>query len=334
MKAQNSDNTLSLLEKLSKGGVGSGVRGHKTARDPKAQKNKLQNHLEMLKQGGVIPGVSTQSGKPIVTSIKQARIHQYSSQDHMDAVNAHYELAERTQKTLDKLTASGLDIPKEGKEIAKFHLDKMKEHMVERNRTEDQTERKKRAMESYAKKEKVEKAVTMVGEGQEGADIDTGNFATARAHADPELLQKLYETMQNCDFGDVRDLDLDKGKLHLAKVDDGLYTGYFTTLKPVEGGELEDNSKIRIERITVPDLAQLIDAKEWNGIPQDVDAEPEVEKFNVGAIPAAFSENAPEDADYAALTEKLAGPPEDTPIEAPSVEQKIRLLELVNKLIS
>lgn len=109
-----------------------------------------------------------------------------------------------------------------------------------------------------------------------------------------------------------------KGRLHLSMVDDGMYSGYFTRAD----GDLEDNARVRIDKINLPELCMLIQAKEWNRseekepveVPETMGDSPEVEKFNVGAVPAAFSENA------------------EMKPEAPESSEALRILELVAKL--
>lgn len=304
-----------LNSNIKKGGPGSGVRGHKTAQEEPAPKSKLQAHLEALKNGAVLPGMKTQSGKPVVLSMEAASAHGYDVQDHVDAMNTHHQIAMKTQETLNKLKTAGQKIPEEGAKIAQFHEKKMKEHMRERQRLEQRKKDTEAAVQD--KKDKavssVKKSITMGGEGQGARDINIGDFSQATATAIPHVLEKLHAMMDDYQFGDEpRTIHFKKGDLHLAKVDDGLYTGFFTKVQLAGEGEMADNSKVRIEQITLPELAKLIEAKEWDHTVERVMPEP----------------------DYEGLTAKLEGPPEDTPIEAPTVEQKIRLLELVNKLIS
>src|SRR5690606_4972747 len=60
-----------------------------------------------------------------------------------------------------------------------------------------------------------------------------------------------------------RIIPMDKGDLYLVKVDDGMYSGVFKTVQAVEEGTLEDNAKVRLERMTLPSMVQFCMAKEW-----------------------------------------------------------------------
>lgn len=270
----------SLANKLSKGGPGSGQVGHVTAKQPSPLHpqvhsdiakpvNKLQAHLTALKHGAVIPGITTTSGKPVVNNMEAARAHGYEIKDHVDAMNAHYEMAKKTQEKIDKLKMAGQKVPAEGAEIAKFHQQQMKDHMEARKHLEERKEHVQSILENKNKehsaaREKylasLDKSITQMGSGLGDRDLDIGSFAQANGHTHLEWMEKLYSKMEGEIFGnDPIPFKTLVGTLHLAKVDDGIYSGVFT--KDQEG--LADNAKIRIERITIPELIQLMVAKEW-----------------------------------------------------------------------
>lgn len=314
--------------------------------------DKLKDHLKTLKEGAVIPGFTTQSGKPIVTSIDAAKAHKYSIQDHMDAMNVHHKLAEKTQKTIDKLQAAGHKVPEEGKQIAKFHEDQMKAHMKSRQYLQSRQEGTETAIKD--KKEKtveeardrgVLKSTTQMGSGIGDRDLDIAAYAMARDKAQKHWMEKMYASMHDCKFGDMpKSFELERGDIHLAKVDDGLYSGYYTAK---DNGML-DNAKMRIERITIPELVQLMSAKEWISPLQESYDERQfvapapsslvpppngqpVQKFNEGSIPAAFSNNAPPEMQHA---------PQPAPMVEPSTqgqnapEFKKQIAGLIEKLLS
>lgn len=340
-------NVISLTEKLNKGGPGSGQRGHHTARpegQPRPQgqapeqtpQNKLQAHLRALKEGGVIPGIQTKSGKPLVTDPKAADALGYTVQDHVDAMNAHHQLAVKTSAMIDKLKMAGRKVPPEAKQIVDFHQKKMREQMNSRDILEER--HNKTAVATAKKKEaavaSVKKSVTQMGGGLGDRDINLGEYAQARSLADQEWLEKIYNGMDNYGYGDVpRSFETQKGTLHLSKVDDGLYSGYFTNREIVENGELQDNARVRIERMTIPELVQFMMAKEWvspvieNGSENQV--EPEQKNFNEGGLPAMFSETAEEPKE---MIEELNSSLDST-LVAP-IDKKIKLLELISKLMS
>lgn len=337
-------NILSLIDKLNKGGEGSGVKGHMTNKiselhpavdaPPAKPVNKLHAHLQALEHGAVMPGITTQSGKPVVNDMETARAHGYDVQDHVDAMNAHFELAQKTQAILDKLKMSGHKIPQEGAKIAQFHERRMKEHMRARQFLE---ERKTHTAQAIKEKKKeaiasVKKATTQMGGGLGDRDLDISAYAQARDKAHQGWLEKLYGGMQFAEFGDdPKSFQTEKGMIHLSKVDDGLYSGYFT--KQEDG--MEDNVRMRIERITLPELVQLMSAKEWISpvFYEPKEETPEIEKFNEGAIPAAFSENAPQnmvsgsEAPMVDLAPKLSD-------SSNRADQAIKLLQLVDKLLN
>lgn len=329
------DKVISLLNKLNKGGPGSGIRGHVTPKtmEPRplatpaqlpSPENKLHAHLIALEHGGVMPGLKTQSGKPVVTTMEQADALGYDVADHVDAMNAHFELAQKTQTLINKLKMAGHSVPKEGAKIVQFHEKKMKEHMNARQQMEarqkttgEAIKRKKEAIMESVKKEPIKKATTQMGSGLGDRDLDTGAFAQANDKADPEWMEKLYSGMEGFDFGDEpREFHCDKGRLLLSKVDDGIYSGAFTV---VENG-LEDHAKIRIERITIPELVQLMVAKEW------------IKNHKVDV--------APEPTPTPLVPEVLAKVPESTlnpepslAPPSPTVAEKIQILELISKLV-
>lgn len=350
-------NVLSLIDKLNKGGPGSGVQGHVTMKQPSplhqpvkgpvaAPMSKLQGHLQALNHGKVMPGMNTQSGKPVVNDMDTARAHSYDVQDHVDAMNAHYELAQRTQAILEKLKTAGHKIPAEGQKIAQFHQKKMKEHMKARQHLE---ERKKHTTAAIKEKkdeaiEYAKKSVTQMGSGIGDRDLDIGSFAQANGQGHTEWMERLYSGMEGFEYGaDPREFVTPKGILHLAKVDDGIYTGYFT--RNDEPGLL-DNVKVRIERITVPELVQFMIAKEWivnhkldevkSEVPAPAPVDPVAE---AGMAYAAQMDHVAEqieqqerEAELMALNEALRNP-QDVPPNG-HMAQKIQLLELVAKLLS
>lgn len=326
---------ISLTEKLNKGGPGSGQAGHVTAQQPShlhphvadepgKPVNKLQTHLTSLEHGKVMPGMSTKSGKPVVNDMDAARAHGYDVQDHVDAMNAHYELAHKTKTMLDKFKMAGHKIPAEGEKIAKFHAKKMKEHMKARQYLEE----RKKNTEAAIKEKKagivagVKKSITQMGSGLGDRDLDVGSFAQANGQGNTEWMEKLYTGMHGYVFGDdPRHFETDAGILHLAKVDDGIYSGVFT--KTEEG--LADNAKIRIERITIPELVQLMIAKEWihnhmldEDEPDQVPEEPSDQEFS----------------DLSSVLMAPTPPPaEFVPVATPPSNDRLKMLELICKLL-
>lgn len=327
---KSDEEVISLTEKLNKGGPGSGIVGHQTAKKPPiavphgdklvTPGNKLTSHLELLKEGQVLPGVHTKSGKPIVTSMDAARAQGYDMQDHIDAMNVNYNMAQKVNDVIGKLKMAGKTVPKEAVEIAKFHEKKMREHMKARDHLEDQ----EIAMKERKAKVGVKKSTTQMGGGLGDRDLDIGSYAQTQSKADDEWMEKLHVGMQDFGYGDEpRSFQTPKGVIHLCKVDDGLYSGFFTNQEMVGDGMLEDNAKVRIERQTIPELVMFMMAKEW--ITEHLEAQPEPAQPEPIAAPVVSE----------SLIEKLSQP---APIydsgEFRSNEQRIRMLELVSKLLS
>ena len=257
-------------EAINKGGEGSGKRGHttnkvidlknklkdKTSGNLENAMTKLDMHHKELKDGAVIPNAKTQSGKPILTNMEHATAHGYTPEDHNDAMNIHYDLAQKFAEKIEQLQQMGHKIPDAAAKIKDFHSKKAKEHFRTGQKLSD---RMKRTEEAKAeKKADVKKSTTQMGHF-DAPDLNTGDY-NAASKLQGDLLLKLQNMMENYQYGEVpRELDVDKGSISLVKVEEGLYTGYFRNVE----NDLEDNAKIRIERITIPDLVQLMIAKEW-----------------------------------------------------------------------
>lgn len=169
--------------KVEKGGEGSGKVGHTTARQalspaeklkvglknlqPKI-KNKLQTHLESLKNGAVLPDVATASGKPIVNDMNAARAHKYTLQDHLDAVDVHHKHAKRIGDVAEKLKTAGRAVPKEAQDMVRHHVKQMKAHM----REHDSVEMKHNQMQMD--KEKKNPGIKKSGSASDAEDLSKG----------------------------------------------------------------------------------------------------------------------------------------------------------------
>lgn len=320
----------SLVDKLNKGGPGSGQAGHMTAKKPGIAKpgaqevpqvNKVQQHLDLLRHGSVLPGVHTASGKPIVTNMDAAKAQGYGIQDYVDAMNVHYNMAQKVNGAIEKMKMAGKKVPKEALEIAKFHEKQMKANMSARDHLEDQ----EKTLKEH-KKKAVKKSVTQMGSGLGDRDLDVGSFAQTQSKADDKWMETLHTGMSDYNFGDEpRDFQTPKGVLHLCKVDDGIYSGFFTNQQMAGDGMLEDNAKVRIERMTIPELVMFMMAKEW--IVDHLVAEPEKPQEAPQVVQPDFS----------ALEQKLSQPvipsPSISSAQFENNEQRIRMLELVTKLL-
>lgn len=327
---------------LSKGGPGSGQKGHhsseaqilslneklktKKDKDRAQMATKMSEHLKTLTEGAVLENAKTTSGKPMFTNMEHATAHGYTVDDHNDAMNTHYEIAQKMSDKITQLESAGHELPKEAYKIRDIHNKKFKEHFRAGQRVSERAERVESAAQARKPEaQKVKKSITQMGHHESG-DLDTGAFANAYSSAqkDPQLLEQLYGLMDGFEYGDFpRELTLDKGILSLVKVDDGQYTGYF---RKEEDG-LEDNAKIRIERITLPELVQLLLAKEYaTPMLNEMAKDPEVvEKVEIPSI-APMTEME--------LSEGSLGAEEEVvPNMVPEIDRKLEMLKLISKLL-
>lgn len=325
---------------IKKGGPGSGQKGHLTAKKPNLHIvkpgteqppiNKVQAHLNLLRNGGTLPGVHTKSGKPIVNSPDTQRAHGYDVQDYVDSMNIHYNMAQKVNDMVEKLKTAGKEVPKEAIEIAKFHEKQMKSDMKAR----DHLEQRKAQLETHKKNviASVKKSTTQMGSGLGDRDLDIGNFAQTQDKANDKWMNTIHNVMCDYNFGDEpRMILLPKGDLHLCKVDDGLYSGFFTKKEYVEGGVLEDNAKVRIERQTIPELVIFMMAQEW--ITEHLEEQSEVPKSDPVHELTDVQPN-PTLPTPDSLIEKLSSPsPTISMRQFEDNEQRIRMLELISKLI-
>ena len=312
-----------------------GQPGDKTKKDDRrseattatdGKKTPLDSYLHTLTNGATLDNAKTSSGKPVLLRMEDAKAHGYDAQDHKSAADIHYELHQRWLNGLEKYQITGHKIPESAEKVVKFHKKKFIEHFKAAQTQID------RMLETKSKTQpkadaKVKKSITSMGH-EESPDINTGRYAEALAESQKtEWLGRLQELMADYEYGDSpRVMGLDKGKITLVKVAEGEYTGFFTKMKEYmneDSGRLEtmeDTEKIRIERITLPDLVQLMQAKEY-------------------IVPMATPPKEPEtpvDEPLEAATESPMEQAQEEPAPSPEsdLDKKIHLLELVNKLVS
>ena len=126
------------------------------------------------------------------------------------------------------------------------------------------------------------KSETQMGDQIGEPDLDTGDFITSKKFNSP-YERIIRDVMKDFSYGDVaRPIQLPAGTLYLAKVDDGMYSGFMQKKYKIEGMELEDKASMRIEKINIPELVALLYAKEWiyDEIEPQEAAQPEKEEPN------------------------------------------------------
>lgn len=267
-------------------------------------------------ESGESSGKKTKSGKDIPLNLEQATANGFTPEDHKDAMNMHYDTATKMSELVSKMRENKIPVPDDAMELIKMHRKMSEQH----SRAAEKIERRRA---------KMKKSVTSMGH-QDGLEINTSEYSVEKENANQKWLERLFQGMEGYEYGDVpREFDLDKGKLFLSKVDDGIYSGFFRIIKEVEDGQLEDNAKVRIERQTLPTLVSFLEAKEW--------IMPEV-------LQEKSDDSPMEDEQYQALNAKLEeisdgveAVIESALPEAPQMEteldKRIKMLELMNKLL-
>lgn len=203
---------------------------------------------------------------------------------HENERSHHYEESLKIQDALQKVNEAvkkrkavnpKYQIPEEAKEIIKELKGRLDGHKAQLANHVNQVGRLDAA---DAKKMAVKKSV-IASDPYSGTAIDTGAYSQA-ANAAVDWMSKFTECMDGFGYGDVpRDISLDKGYyVSLVKTDDGIYSGRVRqTIQPGQNEELEENV-FRIEKQTIPDIIQMLKAKEYIGLPiQTVDVVAPVE---------------------------------------------------------
>lgn len=335
---------------LEKGGEGSGKVGHKTFH-PDAQKehvlkliDKLSNpaplkaHLNKLEHGAIIEGRRLSSGKPIYTNIDQAMAHGYEPKDYMEASSFNYDRMEDMTRQMDKLRELGKEPPHEMKSIFNFHKKQFKQNHKMASTVADRQKETEEKLNSK-KKLPIKKSIVGMGYGDQASEINTGTFANeSEAAKNSSVADRIHKEMEGYNYGDTpRSIHIDKGILYLTKVDDGMYSGYVKLQQLManpDSGEsqmMEDNAKVRIERMTIPTLCQFLLAKEYTlPAPSIAGSSPGNNSTLLQSEPATL-ESLNESLTLEPLSEAM---PETPKVESSNIDKKIVMLELISKLIS
>lgn len=355
-------NAFMKFHGIIKGGPGSGVTGHTTQKqqlqvggggDTKlvdlatklVETNPFKELLHKLQNGAIFEGHELRSGKPLYLDVNQSMAHGYSPEDYKEAGNFHYEKAEGMSKQIQKIKALGKQPPPDMQKIVKFHEGQFKQNFKMAEKTHKRTSDTEAAMKEKKseanKKANISKSVVMLGQ-QDGAEVDTGKFSTEHSTNLSSWEYKIHREMEGYGYGDApRSMLIDKGTLHLTKVDDGMYSGYVTLMHDVPGEDqvMLDNAKVRIERMSVPSLAQFLLAKEYI-LPNPVSGA----SSGNNSIPMSGEMALAQPEKVEALTESLMVEPLSestisTELNHPAIphgplDRKIRILELIDKLTS
>lgn len=232
------------------------------------QKNEIsatEKHLHDLKNQAVVPNQQTRNGHPMFTQVDAALAHGYEAVDFREVGNFFYDRAQKLAEKIQQLKDTKQEIDPALEKIKKENIRISRAMLSQANHIDDR----------QAKTKKMAKSTVMMGHN-DAAEISTADYAIERATAlETEWLERIQNIMSGYNYGETpRVVVMDQGDLYLVKVEDGLYTGIFKKMTQVEDGVLEDNAKVRIERMTLPSLVQFCLAKEWISVPQILDVKP------------------------------------------------------------
>lgn len=271
----------------------------------KTSMTQAEKHLHDLKNSAIVEGKKTRSEKPMFTSVDSALAHGYDAQDFREVGNFYYDRAQSLANQIERMKDTKQKVEPALEKIKEHNLRLGKQFISQANRIDDRQAKTKQA---------VAKSTVMMGHA-DAAEIETSNYSMDEK-ASKDLLESFHNFMDGYQYGDVpREIPLDTGILYLVKVEEGLYSGVFKSNTIVDNGSLEDNAKVRIERMTLPSLIQFCKAKEWIKPMKDVtplDIPEKIEQLNQALI-----------APVAPIIE---------PVES-DMDKRIRMLELINKLI-
>ena len=275
-----------------------------------AEKNEIsqaEKHYNDLKNQAVIEGKETRSGKPMFTNVDAALAHAYKPEDFREVGNVFYDRATKMQENINKLKATGQKVDPFYEKIKRENMQTAKRFI-----SQAATIERRQAVTDYQVRSKVKKSTISMGHN-DSAEINTADYAIeAKNSLESVWLDRMIAAMDGYQYGEVpRVIPLDKGDLYLVKVEDGMYSGVFKTIQEVEEGQLEDNAKVRLERMTLPTLVQFCRAKEWIS---PLDVNPKIEPQQVEELSA-----------------KLEAPMEPPKVES-TIDRKLEILRLLDKL--
>lgn len=272
--------------------------------EAKTQISVPQKHLNDLENSPVVENKQTRSGKPMFTQVEGALANGYTPEDFREVGNMFYDRAQKTAEMVKRMEDAGQTPDPAFAKIQKLNAKMGKLFIAQASHIEDRNK----------KTAKMTKSIVMLGHA-DSAEINTASAAVElKVGLEDSLLKRLYSMMDGYEYGETpRMIVLDAGHLYLVKVEEGLYTGAFKRITPVQDGALIDNEKVRLERMTLPALAQFCIVKDWYR-PEALKPAP----IQLEPVPSVEP-----------LIAKL---------EAPTIEsdldKKIRMLTLIDKLLN
>ncbi len=125
--------------KMNKGGPGSGKVGHTTMHPTEDRvinlTNKLTNespiksHLNKLRNGAVLEGVTLRSGKPLYLNLEQSTAHGYTPNDYKEAANIHYDKAQAIATSIQKIRDLKKPVDPDMESIKNQHMKQFRSNM-------------------------------------------------------------------------------------------------------------------------------------------------------------------------------------------------------------
>lgn len=299
---QNKNKVVSLTDKL-KGKIAE-----------KKEVSATSQHLSDLKTQAVVPDQKTRSEKPIFTQVDAAMAAGYKAADFREAGNFFYDRAQKIADNISKLEGTKQEVDPNFKKIKDVNVRMARTFLNQANHIDDHRS--------------VSKSTVMMGHN-DGAEINTSSFILEQQAAGKQgwWLETMSRIMDGYSYGDVpRVIPMTQGDLYLVKVDDGMYSGVFKKITHTPEGTMEDNAKVRLERMTLPSLVSFCLAKQWMDPVSREEIKPEQTLDLVHKLEAPMVDPVP--------VEPIMNVAPVVPEVAPHITAKIRMLELLDKLVN
>lgn len=317
---QSKNKVLSLTDKL------------KNKIADKKEISEGEKHLADLKNQTVVEGQKTRSEKPMFMQVEAALAHGYEAVDFREVGNFFYDRAQKMAEKIKQLEDTKQKVDPAFEKIKKENLRISRAFISQANHVDDRHAKTKAGMK---------KSTVMMGHA-DAAEVNTADYsAELKNSLETQWMERFTSAMNGYEYGhDPRVIALDRGDLYLVKVDDGMYSGLFKTVVNTPEGQLTDNAKVRIERMTLPSLIQFCLAKEWITAFTELDRATQAGMSYAAHMDYAGGQlEAMDMGDKSVdqLVAKLEAPVPAEPggyTDYQRAGDKIRILELVNKLIN
>jgi len=247
---------------------------------------------------------------------KSERIHAEESQRHVEEAFKYKELHNKLKEQIKarKDVVENYEVPEKAKEAhdnarkrAKFHKEQHRELNKKLLAMQDHEPKEQYAADKRKEgtEPKIERSVkkALIGEPDSYEAINTADYAL-ESEISADWLEKFQNLMKDYKIGDVpRSMDLgNRYSVLMGKVDDGLYSAYVSQTRDEDGEDIRENVS-RINAQPIPAIIQYLKAKEY------------IREEEIAQIP---EEAVPEPVPFQ---------------EEPVIDKKIRLIEVLNRLL-